>query len=353
MDIKSIMNAGRNIYEHMMDPESRYIYKERLLFSLTGDVIHAQNIVRTTEEGRWFSNLIDTDSELYIFGAGIWGQLIAHTWPIGWKGFLDNDSKKWGTYLGNVPILNLQNILQEPFHGKVLISSQLYYREICNQLKELGVPTENIINIWGGETLDRLAEKQYFALDDLPHNTNEVFVDVGSLDAMTAVHFIKWSQNQFEKIYCFEPDMKNIPKCEKTLCNYMDRYKGQIEIIGKGAWSDTGKLAFISQGNGGSAINRHTENVTDDWIDVIALDEFFEDRKVSFIKMDIEGAELEAIKGCRELIRKQKPKLAICIYHKPEDILTLPQLILQLNPDYKLYLRHYSIAAVDTVLYAV
>ena len=69
--------------------------------------------------------------------------------------------------------------------------------------------------------------------------------------------------------------------------------------------------------------------------------------------MDVEGAELESLKGAKKIIQRDKPKLAICIYHKPEDVITLPRYIKQLVPEYKLYLRSYSNADNEMVLYAV
>ena len=77
------------------------------------------------------------------------------------------------------------------------------------------------------------------------------------------------------------------------------------------------------------------------------------DRKVTFLKMDIEGSELAALRGAERIIREQRPKLAICVYHKPEDMWEIPGFILNCHPDYKLYLRHYSISYTETVLYAV
>ena len=77
------------------------------------------------------------------------------------------------------------------------------------------------------------------------------------------------------------------------------------------------------------------------------------DERVTFIKMDIEGSEYNALLGARETIVKDRPKLAVSIYHKKEDIWTLPSLILEMVPDYKLFFGHYSIAAAETVLYAI
>ena len=74
--------------------------------------------------------------------------------------------------------------------------------------------------------------------------------------------------------------------------------------------------------------------------------------KVTFIKMDIEGSEMKALSGARRLITTYKPKLAICIYHKLDDLWKILQYIHSLVPEYKFYVRHHSILYVDTVLYA-
>ena len=63
--------------------------------------------------------------------------------------------------------------------------------------------------------------------------------------------------------------------------------------------------------------------------------------------------ELEALKGAQKQIKANKPKLAICVYHRQEDLISIPQYILSLNSDYKLYLRHYGDFCAELVLYAV
>jgi hypothetical protein len=88
-------------------------------------------------------------------------------------------------------------------------------------------------------------------------------------------------------------------------------------------------------------------------IETDSVDHVCEGEKVTFIKMDIEGAELEALKGARNTICRHRPKLAICVYHRQEDLVTIPQYILSLHEDYRLYLRHYGDFCTETVLYAV
>ncbi|GHV31431.1 hypothetical protein FACS1894167_13800 [Synergistales bacterium] len=73
----------------------------------------------------------------------------------------------------------------------------------------------------------------------------------------------------------------------------------------------------------------------------------------TFIKMDIEGAEYFAISGAGQLLKKHKPKLAICVYHSLHDMYALPQRILYHNSEYKFTLRHYSRWYAESVCYAL
>lgn len=83
------------------------------------------------------------------------------------------------------------------------------------------------------------------------------------------------------------------------------------------------------------------------------MSEHLRDEAVSFIKMDIEGAEMEALKGAAELIRRRRPDLAICTYHSISDLFEIPLYIHSLVPEYRLYLRHHTPVFCETVCYAV
>ena len=72
---------------------------------------------------------------------------------------------------------------------------------------------------------------------------------------------------------------------------------------------------------------------------VITIDDVLGDRPLTYVKMNIEGAEIEALRGGRNAIRRWTPRLAISAYHRPSDLWRIPQLVLELNPDYALYLR--------------
>jgi len=86
-------------------------------------------------------------------------------------------------------------------------------------------------------------------------------------------------------------------------------------------------------------------------IDTISIDALELQEKVTLIKMDIEGAELSALHGAKKTILRDKPKLAICLYHSDEDMIRIAEYVHEIVPEYKLYVRHHWINGAETVLY--
>lgn len=187
-----------------------------------------------------------------------------------------------------------------------------------------------------------LAERQYFDEPFIQFGDDEVFIDAGAFDLTTALEFAKRCKS-FKKIYSFEPDKTNINVCLKR----KDGDK-RIEIVPYGTWSSQTELRFKAFGNWQSMISKEGEEV----ISVTSIDEVVKE-KVTYLKMDVEGAELETLKGAKKIICRDKPNLAVCIYHKPEDMTELPLYIKSLVAGYKLYVRHYSEEKYETVLYAI
>ena len=122
-------------------------------------------------------------------------------------------------------------------------------------------------------------------------------------------------------------------------------------MIQKGAWDKNITLCFQADYEHGAS--RIIEDVNSDktYIDVVRIDNLIKEN-ITYIKMDIEGAELNAIKGAERIIKENKPTLAICVYHKNEDLLNIASAIKALVPEYKLYLRHHNVSGTETVLYA-
>jgi hypothetical protein len=88
-------------------------------------------------------------------------------------------------------------------------------------------------------------------------------------------------------------------------------------------------------------------------VEVKRLDDVIGGRNVTFLKMDVEGAELKTLYGAEEIIKRCRPKMAICIYHRAEDLWTIPQYVLSLHSDYRFYVRSYHPSSAETVLYAL
>jgi len=189
------------------------------------------------------------------------------------------------------------------------------------------------------------AGPQYFC-DILPLERNEIFVDCGAYDGDTLFCFLDRTGGFYDRIYAFEPDPNNCRRLER---NIAQRGLEKIEVLQKGVWNEKKTLAFSSPVSTASRIAQDGS-----WsIEVDSIDNILGDSKATIIKMDIEGAELTALNGARSVIAREKPKLAISVYHKAEDLVTIPFFLSGLLPKHNFYLRRHSCFSLETVLYAV
>jgi len=287
------------------------------------------------------------NNELVLFGAGIWGNILyKETFTLfHWKAVVD--SNPINKRVTGIEVLSFDEFVKKYKGEYVVISSYKNAQEMEKQLQDCGIPNERII--YAGSIIYQLTEKAvYFDLKELlPCRKHEIFVDAGCFDGATTKQFLEWCNGEGYS-YCLEPDVQNIAAIRKNLYN-SEKYA----IIDKALWSKTKVLFMNFKGNCATSIVGSDNQDNSQRIEAAALDDLLQDKEVTYIKMDIEGAELEALHGAEKIITGQKPRLAISVYHKLEDIWTIPQIILQYNLDYKLYLRHYSFADYDTVLYAV
>lgn len=191
-----------------------------------------------------------------------------------------------------------------------------------------------------------IGEKQYFPSDIFSFTERECFVDGGVYNGETTADFTKIVNNKFNYIYGFEPDKQNFSNLTKKIAN-MDSKR--LKLFNSGLYSKTGEISFSSCGNSASAISE-TGN---DRISLVRLDDVVEEHKPTYIKLDIEGAEEEALYGMKDTILKYHPKLAVSIYHKAADLWELPLLIKSLSAAYNIYIRHYSNGLHETVCYAI
>jgi FkbM family methyltransferase len=311
----------------------------------------------TREDTKLFSNIFISNLNVgvYIFGLNKYGVSIA-SWldkrHINVIGYIDDYSKE--LTFNNLPVYK-SNI---DFTGNAIINCVVEGRTIDVEklIKKLNpLFSGNYISLeytFEGEVIpidflentDSIKYKineQYFE-DFVVLPASPIFIDGGGFDGSTSLEFIN-NHPYYEKIYYFEPTEPSMDSSKLNLIN-----NNNIHFFLKGLWSHNTKLHFnveLGSANKISDVGRFT-------IDTISLDNII-NSKVDFIKLDIEGAEVEAINGAKNIIEKYKPKLAICIYHKQTDFINIPKIIMELNPDYKVYLRHYTQGVFETVMYFV
>ena len=305
----------------------------------------------------------------------------------------DSDPNKIGTKICGITVQAFKDVVEQDNDFQLVISSRIHYSEIkeyvCrfinesrivqipssylnyyhlwkHHAEELGVLYNALYGDYSKETLIDIIkahkynnaayfpssgkkDDEYFDREIINLSQNEVFIDGGAYNGDTLLSFTKKTKNIFKSAYCFEPNyqlMKKIPIA-------LPENESRITLLNKGLWDSDGFASFdINPGGkqGSSKISHQGKAI----IETTTIDNCISE-EVTFIKLDIEGAELAALRGAKRTILKNKPKLAICVYHKAEDIIEIPRFIMNLGLDYKYYLRQYvpSFATPNTVFYAV
>jgi FkbM family methyltransferase len=324
-----------------------------------------------------------------LFGAGHFGRetlKLLRANGIEPVAFSDNDTEKWGTTIDGLDVESPVAAACRYDHATfvVTIYGGLPVRE---QLKDMGLKAVGVASldvrhgaidapakllphredimraadIWADERSRKeyVAQIQFRAIrfdSLLPHDDpkdiyfpvdlfrltdDETFVDCGAYDGDTVKSFLG-RVNDHRRIVAIEPDEKSF---EKLLAFSVPKLSTCGCILGERDGME------VFEGNG-----TECSRVSDDgqWQPCDTLDNILEPFvPPTIIKMDIEGSELAALKGGAETIRKHKPILAVCLYHRPEDLWTIPLYVRSLCPDYSLYLRRYSDDCWEQVLYAV
>lgn len=183
--------------------------------------------------------------------------------------------------------------------------------------------------------------RQYFEPFLALRADGECFLDVGSYDGFTSSEFIRRCP-EYRHIHVFEPEPSNMETVKSRLAESRN-----IQFHPYGVSDTPQTLRFKSAGS--------ASVVSDDGkssIDVKRIDDVISE-PYSFLKMDIEGGELAALKGASQTIAKYHPRLAISVYHKADDMWRIPEEVLQLRNDYNIYLRHYTEGVTETVMFFV
>lgn len=191
--------------------------------------------------------------------------------------------------------------------------------------------------------LDSFCEKENIYGEILKLTENEAIVDLGAYDGDTIREFTDFTKGKYEKIIALEPDAKNYKKLVKNTENMSN-----ITALNMGAWDKKDTLIFAKKAGRNSRLS--SEGIP---VKVTDIDSLI-DEPVTMIKMDIEGAELKALKGAEKTIKKYLPKLYVCAYHRNEDLFALGKKIIEFDESYRLYFRHSRyIPAWESNFYAI
>lgn len=325
-----------------------------------------------------------------LFGAGTTGRVVARKMREQGTEFVfaDNDVSKWNKPMEGVMVLDptVAKILY-PAGEWICTAMQPKFREGINaDLERLGVKVEpvwpylpdhcqsipfhamnSVLKLCADQlSVDYLRDQFHFrahnSLNQIPtasideiyfpswisHLDNEHYVDCGAADGDTIDEFRKrW--DKWDHIYAFEPDFQNFGKLTLKHAEAGSRVRRMHAAVG----DVHTQVPFCETGD----YSAHVVSQSDLMVWSVRLDDVLLDTESltppTYIKMDIEGSELEALWGAREIIKEHSPVLAICAYHKADHLWQIPLLIHAIQPEYKLFLRRYAEEVWELVWYAV
>ena len=357
----SFTEMARKVYAHLNDEISKKIFEARMLYAASGDVGFITGLEskyrNLNSDMQVYVEKLQKGSHLLIYGAGVAGHYLAGRFKrFGVKidAFIDPDESKGPVdEQTGIKVITEKDLAEgQALYGNETIVVSFPVKPVADEVRkrlinDIGINEKNIcmgVFDW------RNNQGQYF--DYFEANENEVFVDCGCFDGATCYNFAGWCGHKgFDHIYSFEADPKNYEKSKEVLAPL-----GKCELFPYGTSDVNKKVYFAADAFETSCIisreeaeKRNFEGV--EQIETVALDDVLAGKRITFIKMDIEGAEYEALTGARKLIMENRPRMAISVYHKFEDFVTLAKLVLEMHPDYRIAFRHYGFDDLETVMY--
>ncbi|MCL4498465.1 MAG: FkbM family methyltransferase [Deltaproteobacteria bacterium] len=229
-----------------------------------------------------------------------------------------------------------------------------YYRNIQKNAEDIGNSIYEVENFRIRTALDGVVDMFYIEQYRIPNlvepKGKDIVIDAGAYYGETAFWFLKYIGSD-GKVYAFEPSDSNFRSLKENVEN--NKVKN-IEPIKMGLGRQEEGTFLFNAESSSYLVDANLINTSK--IRITTIDKFVEEHKlksVGFIKMDIEGSEIDALAGAKETITRYKPKLAISVYHKGDDMIKIPMYLKSIVPDYKFFLRHNKYSWAETVLYTV
>jgi FkbM family methyltransferase len=208
---------------------------------------------------------------------------------------------------------------------------------IVDRVLDPAAPLEVMAEVFEGN--------QYFPDGLITLGPTEVFVDAGAYTGDTLADFLQRTTGCFEAVHCFELDQTNFALLRDMASVRPEA--SRITLHPVGLWQEAMEVSYStekSQSTIGKGLARGS---------VVRLDDVIGVADVSLLKMDIEGAELQALEGASRTIQTCRPKMAICVYHDFRHLWEVPMLLKRLVPDYRIFFRHHTRLEYETVCYAI
>lgn len=340
-----------------------------------------------------------------LFGAGRLGKMAlaglrkAGIEPVA---FADNRESLWNTSLDGVQVLSPQDAVDRFAQKAIFVVTVYTSQPVWDQLSTFGVriasfaslawryPSELLphadlelpfkifdqaddvrkaFGLWADDisrreylgqlswhtTLDRtllpdhlLQQEIYFADELIAPLPEEVFVDCGAFDGDTVREFIRRRGTSFGHIVAIEPDPANCKVMQAHLAELPEEIRNRVTTMQHAVGASRGMVSFNATGTAASSVGNGTFDV-----ECVPLDDLLQGYKPTYIKMDIEGAEPDAVSGARRVIAEDAPVLAVCLYHRQEHLWQIPLMIRSFSDQYKFFLRRYADECWELVCYAV
>jgi len=355
-----------------------------------------------------FKKIISSCSRgVVLFGAGSIGKKILHSLrknQIEPLAFIDNDERKQGKNLDGVTIYSPQQGVEkfgiDCFFLVSAWSAKFSFRLAVNQLTSLGVqkiehslplmwnddikilpnyaldhPEKILLNkdailhafqLLGDEksrrvfvdniTIRLLGDFNFASdVEDWPATDifneldQEVIVDAGAFDGDTVVEFMDRFREKIWKIYAVEPDSNNFIKLQERVALFPNNLREKVILCKIALGSEVAKVSFSSQGTMASSINGNGTTT----VDCMTIDQAFSQPRPTYVKLDIEGGEVEALKGATQTLQDSPIVWSVTTEHRFDDIWKIPTLIKSINPALNIFLRSHGNEGWDLICYAV
>ncbi len=329
-------------------------------------------------------------------GCGKWFLDLLSEYSVMVTAFFDSDPEKWNTSINGIPVYSPAKnpIADEDALIIIALRSIRAQREVLRKLEVLGFGHQILYsNIWNNffshpkADIRKLFDIEKLALaanllkdkksaivfadavkfytghdhemDDNPEQGHQYFpddvplkqdfscvIDCGAYTGDTIAQLYS-TFGRVNEIIAFEPDTENFQRLCQNIGDNHKKICKQLLLYPCGVWSQTKQMRFSNGLDAGSAINPYGESINQ----FVALDDIIFNVSPTFVKMDVEGAEVDALKGAKGLICKAKPDLAICLYHKINHLWEITLLVHSWSLGYDFYIRQHDYT-MELVMYA-